>query len=108
MCTQNALKGGSPLKITKTRFQDNGWPKRSTQWANFLIGFGGPRPLGVRVVATPIFPPKVAQKFVSKKSLKMDKVNVELNFALNLFIGIFEKFSGQILKLPGRISEFGR
>ena len=46
------FEGGLPLKISK----------RSTQWANFLVGFGGPRPSGARVAATPIFPPKVAQK----------------------------------------------
>ena len=34
------------------------------------------------------------------------RINVELNFALNLLLGFFqEKFSGQILKFPGRISE---
>ena len=30
--------GGPPLKISKTLFRDSGWPKRSTQWANFLLG----------------------------------------------------------------------
>ena len=38
----------------------------STQWAKFLVGFGGPRKLGGQVVATPIFPPKVAQKMKNK------------------------------------------
>ena len=33
-----------------------------SQWANFLVLFGGPRPLGARLMATPIFPPKVTQK----------------------------------------------
>ena len=35
--------------------------------ANFLVGFGGPRPLWARVVATPIFQPKVAQKMKNEK-----------------------------------------
>ena len=58
------MKGGagSPLKISKTRFRDSDWPERSTQLANVLVGFGGPRPFGAHVVATPIFPPKVAKK----------------------------------------------
>ena len=30
--------------------------KRSTQWANFLLGSGGSRLFGASVVATPIFP----------------------------------------------------
>ena len=45
-----------------TRFWDNKWPKRTITWANFLVGFCGPRPLGAGVEATPIFPPKRAQK----------------------------------------------
>ena len=52
----------SPLQISKTWFRDSGWLKRSTQWTNFWVGFGGPRPLVPRVLATPIFPPKVAQR----------------------------------------------
>ena len=54
--------GGSGLKISKTGFKDSGWSKRSTQWTDFLDGFGGPILLGACVVATPIFPPKAAQK----------------------------------------------
>ena len=29
-------------KILKTLFKDSGWLKRSTQWTNVLVGFGGP------------------------------------------------------------------
>ena len=50
--------GGSPLKFWKTRFRDNGWPKRYTQWAKFLVGFVAQKPYGAAVVATPIFRPK--------------------------------------------------
>ena len=39
--------GGLPLKSSKTEFRDSGWAKRS----NFLVGFGGPRPLGAHVMA---------------------------------------------------------
>ena len=42
--------GGSGQKITKTRFRDFGWPKRSTHWANFLVGSWDPRPLGATVL----------------------------------------------------------
>ena len=68
-------EGGSPLKISKTWLRDSGWTmtKRSTQWAYFLVGFGGPRQLGARLVDTPIFPPKVAQKSKMKnKRRKLD------------------------------------
>ena len=41
--------------------------KGCTQWANIFVGFGGPRPLGARVVATPIFPQKVALKSENEK-----------------------------------------
>ena len=36
-------RGGEihPLKISKSSFRDGSMPKRSTQWPNFLIGFGG-------------------------------------------------------------------
>ena len=39
------------------------------------------------------------------------RINVELNFALNLLLGFFKwskKIGGQILKFPRGISEFGR
>ena len=42
------------MKFWKTRFRDNGWPKRYTQWANFLVGFVAQKPYGAAVVATPI------------------------------------------------------
>ena len=58
-------EGGSGLKISKTWFQDNGWSKSSTQWANFLVGFGGPRPLGVHVVAH--FPAKSGPKYQNEQ-----------------------------------------
>ena len=46
------FRGGElPLKSSKTAFWDSGWAKRSTQWANFLVGFGGPRPSGAHVMA---------------------------------------------------------
>ena len=51
--------GGSPLKFWKTRFRDNGRPKRYTQWTNFLVGFVSQEPYGAAVVATPIFRPKL-------------------------------------------------
>ena len=43
--------GGSPLKFWNTRFRDNGWTKRYTQWANFLVGFVAQKPYGAAVVA---------------------------------------------------------
>ena len=36
---------GLGLEISKTWFRDSRRPKKSTQWANFLIGFSGPRRL---------------------------------------------------------------
>ena len=57
-CWHYIKGGGSPLKFWKTRFRDNGWPKRYTQWANFLVGFVAQKPYGAAVVATPIFRPK--------------------------------------------------
>ena len=62
----SVLKGGSPLKISKTWFRNSDGPKRSTQSANFLVGFGNSRPLRAWVVTTPIFPPKIAQKIKKK------------------------------------------
>ena len=48
-------------------------PKRSTQWAKFLVVFGGPRPLGACVVATPFFrqkwPRKSKMVFVSFENI---------------------------------------
>ena len=32
---------GSSLNILKTWFQYNNWPIKPTQWADFLVGFGG-------------------------------------------------------------------
>ena len=49
------------MKTSRTLFRDSNWPERSNQWANFLVGSRGPRPLGC-VVAMAIFPLKVAQK----------------------------------------------
>ena len=69
-CVAIVKWGGSGPKISKTCFRDNGWPKRSTHWANFLVGSWGPRPLGATVVATPIFPTKIV--FLSKKHQKHD------------------------------------
>ena len=34
------VRGVHPLKCPKIRFQDSSLPKRTTEWANFLIGFG--------------------------------------------------------------------
>ena len=73
----NSSFRGPPLKGSKKRFLD--WPKISTQWANLLVGFGDPIPLG-RVVATPIVPPRVAQK--SKLSI----IKVRFLFSLHLSI----------------------
>ena len=56
------LGGGPGSENLGARFWDNKWPKRTPTWANFLVGFWSPRPLGAGVVATPIFPPKRALK----------------------------------------------
>ena len=53
------LRGSSGPKFLKTSFRVNGWPKRLTQWANFLVGYWGPRFFGATVAATPIFPRKI-------------------------------------------------
>ena len=55
-------EGGPGSESSGTRFWDNKWPKRTPTWANFLVGFWVPRPLGAGVAATPIFPPKRAPK----------------------------------------------
>ena len=47
-----SLMGSSGLKILKTCFKDNSWPRKSTQWANVLVGFWDPRPVGACVVIT--------------------------------------------------------
>ena len=36
--------GGSSSIFWKTRYWDNNWPKKYTQWATFLAGFWAPRP----------------------------------------------------------------
>ena len=41
-----------------TWFQDNGWSKRFTPWANFLVDIWGHKLLGASLAATPIFGPK--------------------------------------------------
>ena len=57
----NFIFSNSGLKNSKTllRDLDGGQPKSSSQWANFLVELGCPRPLGACVVATPIFPQKI-------------------------------------------------
>ena len=47
------LRGGSSQIFWKTRFWDNGWPKKYTQWAKLLAGFGVPRPNGATVAPAP-------------------------------------------------------
>ena len=63
-------RGGSGPKFLKTSFRVNDWPKRMTQWANFLVGSWGPRPFGATVAATPIFPPKI--RYFLKKHQNQD------------------------------------
>ena len=36
------------MSHSKTFFWDNGWPKSSTQWTNFLVGLWDPRPFGAK------------------------------------------------------------
>ena len=64
-------EGGSGPKILKTCFRDNGLkPKRSTLWANFLVGSWDPRPYGATMAATPIFSPKI--RYFPKKHQNQD------------------------------------
>ena len=60
-------EGGSPLEISKLDFKIVDGSKGPPSGQTFWFGFGGPRPLGARVVATPIFPPEEAQKIETKK-----------------------------------------
>ena len=68
--------GGSGSEISGAWFWNNMWPKRTPTWANFLVGFFGPRSLGASVAATPIFPPKMAQK--SKMETKQHNIDLKL------------------------------
>ena len=43
-------RGGSPLKISKKLIWDSGWSKSSIQFANFVVGFRGPRLQGAHVI----------------------------------------------------------
>ena len=77
--------GDSLLKISKTWFRDSGWPNSSTQWANFLVGFGGPRPLRAQpahVVATPIFPPNVVKSKMKNKHYNLDFYHYSIDNSL--------------------------
>ena len=59
------------LEILKTRFQDNSYTKRFTQWAKILVGFGGSKSLGHArwPTAVPIFSPKVARTIKVLKNM---------------------------------------
>ena len=54
------FSGVKPLKMAQ-------WAKRSAPWAKFLVGFGGPRPLGTRVVVMLIS----LQKWPQNQKLKI-------------------------------------
>ena len=49
------MGGGTLKNFENMIWSKSCWSKRSTQWANFLVGPGGPKPLGA-----PVFPSKVA------------------------------------------------
>ena len=49
--------GGPRSEKLETQFRDNRWPKRSTKWVTFLVGFWGTRPIWVYVGPLPLLGP---------------------------------------------------